>query len=84
MEAIEALKAIQDNPNANPKLAEEARTLFRKAYMRWDFVSAENSLGFHNPQEAMRLLAESINYARQAQVKALQALQHPQAQARQP
>ncbi|HXF69467.1 MAG TPA: ammonia-forming cytochrome c nitrite reductase subunit c552 [Thermoflexus sp.] len=79
VEAIEALKAIKDNPNADPKLAEEARTLFRKAHMRWDFVSAENSLGFHNPQEAMRLLAESINFARQAQLKAIQALQRPQA-----
>jgi hypothetical protein len=29
----------------------------------------------------MRLLAESINYARQAQLKAVQALQRPQAQA---
>lgn len=79
VEAIEALKAIKDNPNADPRLAEEARALFRKAHMRWDFVSAENSLGFHNPQEAMRLLAESINFARQAQLKAIQALQRPQA-----
>ncbi len=81
VEAVEALKAIKDNPNADPNLAEEARTLFRKAHMRWDFVAVENSLGFHNPQEAMRLLAESINYARQAQLKAVQALQRPQAQA---
>lgn len=81
VEAIEALKAIKDNPNADPKLAEEARTLFRKAHMRWDFVAVENSLGFHNPQEAMRLLSESINYARQAQLKAIQALQRPQARA---
>jgi formate-dependent nitrite reductase cytochrome c552 subunit len=30
--------------------------------MRWDFVSAENSTGFHSPQEA-RILAEAIDYA---------------------
>ncbi len=38
--------------------------------MRWDFVSAENSTGFHSPQEAARILAEAIGYARQAQIEA--------------
>jgi nitrite reductase (cytochrome c-552) len=33
-----------------------------------DFVEAENSTGFHAPQEAERLLAESIDYARQGQL----------------
>ena len=30
-----------------------------------DFVEAENSTGFHAPQEAERILAESIDCARQ-------------------
>ena len=33
-----------------------------------DFVEAENSTGFHAPQEAARILAESIDYARQGQL----------------
>jgi len=33
-----------------------------------DFVEAENSTGFHAPQEAERILAESIDYARQGQL----------------
>ena len=33
-----------------------------------DFVEAENSTGFHAPQEAQRILAESIDYARQGQL----------------
>jgi nitrite reductase (cytochrome c-552) len=31
-------------------------------------VEAENSTGFHAPQEAARILAESINFSRQGQV----------------
>jgi nitrite reductase (cytochrome c-552) len=36
-----------------------------------DFINAENSLGFHAPQEAARILAEAIDYARQGQLKVL-------------
>jgi nitrite reductase (cytochrome c-552) len=37
----------------------------RKAQWRVDFINAENSMGFHAPQEAARILAESIDYSRQ-------------------
>ena len=45
--------------------------LHRKAQWRLDFIAAENSMGFHAPQESARILAESIDYARQAQAEAL-------------
>lgn len=45
-----------------------ARTFHRKAQFLLDFVEAENSMGFHAPQEAVRILGESINYSRQGQV----------------
>ena len=41
------------------------RDFHRKAQWRLDFVAAENSMGFHAPQETARVLAESIDYARQ-------------------
>ncbi|MCS7033174.1 MAG: ammonia-forming cytochrome c nitrite reductase subunit c552 [Phycisphaerae bacterium] len=47
---------------------ETARRLHRKAQWRLDFVNAENSMGFHAPQEAARLLAEAIDYARQGEI----------------
>ncbi len=47
---------------------EAARALQRKAQWRLDFISAENSMGFHAPQEAARILAESIDYARQGEL----------------
>jgi nitrite reductase (cytochrome c-552) len=46
----------------------EAREMQRKAQWRLDFVYAENSMGFHASQEAARILAESIDYARQGQL----------------
>lgn len=44
-----------------------ARDFQRKAQFRLDFVEAENSTGFHAPQEAARILAESIDFSRQGQ-----------------
>jgi nitrite reductase (cytochrome c-552) len=43
----------------------------RKAQWRLDFVAAENSMGFHAPQEAARILGEATDLARQGQVAAL-------------
>jgi hypothetical protein len=51
----------------------EALALQRKAQFRLDFVAAENSRGFHAPQEAARILAEAIDDARRGQVAALGA-----------
>ena len=48
-----------------------ARKHHRQAQWRLDFVAAENSMGFHAPQEAARILAEAIDLARQGQIKLL-------------
>ena len=45
--------------------------LQKKAMWRLDFVSSENSMGFHAGQEAVRILGESIDYSRQAQARAV-------------
>ncbi len=45
--------------------------LQRKAMWRLDYISSENSRGFHADQEATRILGESIDYSRQAQAMAL-------------
>ena len=46
----------------------------RKAQWRLDFVAAENSMGFHAPQEAARILGEAADYARQGQAEALRLI----------
>ena len=45
-----------------------ARQLIRHAQFRWDFVSANNGVGFHAPQECTRILADSINESQQARL----------------
>lgn len=52
--------------------------LQRKAMWRLDYISSENSRGFHADQEATRILGESIDYSRQAQAMALR-LRAPEA-----
>jgi nitrite reductase (cytochrome c-552) len=70
--AIDAIVAAKEAGASDEQLA-EAMTLHRYAQMRWDFISSENSHGFHSPQEAARVLADSIDLARQAQIAALTA-----------
>jgi len=55
---------------ASDSALEAARALHRRAQWRLDFVAAENSMGFHAPQELARILAEAIDYSRQAQLAA--------------
>jgi nitrite reductase (cytochrome c-552) len=45
-----------------------AQEFHRQAQFLFDFVEAENSTGFHAPQEAARVLAQSIDLARQGQL----------------
>jgi nitrite reductase (cytochrome c-552) len=71
MDALVAL--IGDIKDARARQVSEAdldlpRRLQRHAQFMLDFVEAENSTGFHAPEEAERILAESIDYARQGQL----------------
>ena len=77
IDAITAITAAAAKPDADPALLAEARALHRHAQFMWDFVSAENSMGFHNPEYALSILAESTNLARQAQMKAAQSASDP-------
>jgi nitrite reductase (cytochrome c-552) len=51
IDAIDAIVAAQNAGATDEELA-NARYLHRRASLRWDFVSSENSTGFHSPQEA--------------------------------
>jgi nitrite reductase (cytochrome c-552) len=69
---IDMLDAIGAAKKAGATDAQLAQVfeLQRKAQWRLDFVAAENSMGFHAPAEAARILGESIDYSRQAQLAA--------------
>jgi len=71
--AISAIETSAAEPGANTEMVEQARELHRQAQLRWDFIAAENSMGFHNPEEALRILADAIDLARQAENTAILA-----------
>lgn len=67
MDAVMAAKGA----GATQEQLKDALEFQRKAQWRLDYIAAENSMGFHAPQEAARILAEAADYARQGQVEAL-------------
>ena len=46
----------------------QAQDFQRRAQFYLDFIESENSNGFHAPQEAARILGESINFSRKGQI----------------
>jgi nitrite reductase (cytochrome c-552) len=70
-DAVKAAKAA----GADSVALAAALKLQRRAQFRADFVNAENSMGFHAPQEAARILGEAIDYARQGEIEALRVAQ---------
>jgi nitrite reductase (cytochrome c-552) len=67
MDLIADLGAAREDGVSDDRLA-PARELQRRAQFYIDYVEAENSTGFHAPQEAARVLGEALDYARQGQL----------------
>jgi nitrite reductase (cytochrome c-552) len=77
MDALVALvadvKSAKASGAADASLA-AAHEFQRRGQFYLDFVESENSNGFHAPQEAARILGESIDYLRQGQLALRPAL----------
>jgi nitrite reductase (cytochrome c-552) len=70
MDLLDAVKAAK-KAGATAEQLKPALELQRQAQWRLDYIAAENSMGFHAPQEAARILAEAADLARQGQVEAM-------------
>jgi nitrite reductase (cytochrome c-552) len=68
-EMLDAIRQAQA-AGATPEQLAPIFELQKKSMWRLDFVSSENSMGFHADQESARILGESIDYSRQAEVAA--------------
>jgi nitrite reductase (cytochrome c-552) len=71
--AMDALVALIADLKASreavdPATLQKAQGFQRRAQFYLDFVEAENSTGFHAPQEAARILGQSIDFSRQGQM----------------
>jgi nitrite reductase (cytochrome c-552) len=63
---ISDVKAAQQRGATDPQLA-ASRNHHRRAQFLLDFIEAENSMGFHADQEAVRVLALSLDESRRGQ-----------------
>jgi len=58
----------------DPALYASAKSHYEEAFYRATFIGAENSMGFHNPAETMRVLADATAHALRAEALLRQAL----------
>jgi nitrite reductase (cytochrome c-552) len=66
MDLVHDIKANKDK--ATPEQQAKARDYHRRGQFMIDFIMSENSMGFHAPQEAQRILGDAINLCRLGQL----------------
>jgi nitrite reductase (cytochrome c-552) len=76
MDQLDAIQKARQSGATDAQLAPSLE-LQRKAQWRIDFIAAENSMGFHAPQEAARVLGEAADYARRGQIAAINWSENP-------
>lgn len=69
---------------ASDEELKDIRQQIRNGQLYWDFIAAENSMGFHAPQEAASCLAKAIDLGRQAESAARLLIAKKQAAGIQP
>ncbi len=69
-----ANKAKAEGKNIDQALYDQAKDYYLEAFYRTIYIGAENSVGFHNPTEALRVLGDSTAFAGKAEGLLRQAL----------
>jgi len=67
MDLIRDTKAARAN-GTNPAFIQQAQEYQRKGQFMIDFIMSENSMGFHAPEESVRVLGDAINLCRLGQL----------------
>lgn len=67
------VRAAQDAGASVAELA-AARRLLRHAQFRWDYIASSKGMGFHSPQESMRILGDAAREAQEARLLATRLL----------
>jgi nitrite reductase (cytochrome c-552) len=64
---VELINQIEDKKaQLDPKTLDQVQKMHSQAQFLIDFVEAENSTGFHAPQESGRVLLKALNIIRKA------------------
>lgn len=69
-----AHQAQEAGKSIDKELYEKAKDFYMEAFFRTLYIGGENSVGFHNPTEAARILGDSTAYAGKAEAFLRQAL----------
>lgn len=64
--AHDAIRRAGETSTADQAELAKARELIRRAQWYWDIVAAENSMGFHNPDQVLYTLGQAIDLAHKA------------------
>jgi nitrite reductase (cytochrome c-552) len=67
-------KAQKDGAVIDQALYDKAKEFYEEAFYRSLFMGAENSVGFHNPPEGLRILGDSVAFGTRAEAYLRQAL----------
>ena len=67
-------KAQAEGKAIDPALYDKAKEFYEEAFYRSLFMGAENSVGFHNPPEGLRILGDSVAFGTRAEAYLRQAL----------
>ena len=67
-------KLQAEGKQIDKNLYEKAKYYYIEAFYRCNFIGAENSVGFHNPTEALRILGDATAFATKAEALLRQAL----------
>ncbi|WP_373498539.1 ammonia-forming cytochrome c nitrite reductase subunit c552 [Desulfococcus sp.] len=67
-------KARAEGKVIDPQLYEKAKEFYEEAFYRSLFIGAENSIGFHNPTEGLRILGDSLAFGTRAEAYLRQGL----------
>lgn len=72
IEKVHELQAV--GKPVDKELYEKAKDFYLEAFFRTLYIGGENSVGFHNPTEAMRILGDSTAFAMKSEALLRQAL----------
>jgi nitrite reductase (cytochrome c-552) len=67
-------KTQAEGKTIDPELYARAKEFYEEAFYRSLFMGAENSVGFHNPAEGLRILGDSVAFGSRAEAYLRQAL----------
>jgi nitrite reductase (cytochrome c-552) len=67
-------KAQAEGKAIDQQLYDKAKEFYEEAFYRVLFIGAENSVGFHNPPEGLRVLGDSVAFGTRAEAYLRQAL----------